>query len=97
MGRAQSDTHSSLFTKSDNINLDETFDRKSALVHVLKFSLKVFLYYVNVKENTFSWSTNDSQTILIFLERHLVCPKVIFFCKICCTLLISMLTSLKDV
>ena len=35
MGRAQSDTYSSLFTKSDNVNLDETFDRKSALVHVL--------------------------------------------------------------
>ena len=35
MGRAQSDTYSSLFAKSDNVNLDETFDRKSALVHVL--------------------------------------------------------------
>ena len=35
MGRAQSETYSSLFTKSDNVNLDETFDRKSALVHVL--------------------------------------------------------------
>ena len=35
MGRVQSDTYSSLFTKSDNVNLDETFDRKSALVHVL--------------------------------------------------------------
>ena len=37
MGRTQSDTYSSLFTKSDNVNLDETFDRKSALVHVLKY------------------------------------------------------------
>ena len=37
MGRVQSDTYSSLFTKSDNVNLDETFDRKSALVHVLMF------------------------------------------------------------
>ena len=37
MGRAQSDTYSSLLTKSDNVNLDETFDRKSALVHVLKY------------------------------------------------------------
>ena len=37
MGRAQSDTYSSLFTKSDNVNLDETFDRKSALVHVLRY------------------------------------------------------------
>ena len=35
MGGAQSDTYSSLFIKSDNVNLDETFDRKSALVHVL--------------------------------------------------------------
>ena len=38
MGRAQSDTYSSLFTKSDNVNLDETFDRKSALVHVLRYT-----------------------------------------------------------
>ena len=38
MGRAQSDTYSSLFTKSDNVNLDETFDRKSALVHVLIYT-----------------------------------------------------------
>ena len=37
MGRAQSDTYSSLFTKSDNVNLDETFDRKSVLVHVLRY------------------------------------------------------------
>ena len=39
MGRAQSDTYSSLFTKSDNVNLDETFDRKSALVHVLSYTI----------------------------------------------------------
>ena len=39
MGRAQSDTYSPLFTKSDNVNLDETFDRKSALVHVLNYSV----------------------------------------------------------
>ena len=38
MGRAQSDTYSSLFAKSDNVNLDETFDRKSALVHVLRLT-----------------------------------------------------------
>ena len=38
MGRAQSDTYSSLFTKSDNINLDETFDRKSVFVYVLRYS-----------------------------------------------------------
>ena len=35
IGRAQSDTYSSLFTKSDNVNLDETFDRKSMFVHIL--------------------------------------------------------------
>ena len=35
MGRAQSDTYSSLFTKSDNVNLDETFDQKLVFVHVL--------------------------------------------------------------
>ena len=55
MGRAQSDTYSSLFTKSDNVNLDETFDRKSALVHVL----------------TYTWFTHDkiksnSKLMLIF-------------------------------
>ena len=38
MGRAQSDTYSSLFTKSDNVNLDETFDRKSVFVHVLMYA-----------------------------------------------------------
>ena len=36
MGRDQSDTYSSLFNKSDNVNLDETFDRKTVFVHVLK-------------------------------------------------------------
>ena len=39
MGRAQSDTYSSLFTKSDNVNLDETFDQKSGFVHVLRYTL----------------------------------------------------------
>ena len=29
------------------------------------------------------WFTNDFD---FFLERHLVCPKVIFFSNICCTL-----------
>ena len=38
MGRAQSDTYSSLSTKSDNVNLDETFDRKSVFVHVLTYT-----------------------------------------------------------
>ena len=41
MGRAQSETYSSLFTKSDNVNLDETFDRKSALVHVLNYIILI--------------------------------------------------------
>ena len=40
MGRAQSDTYSSLFTKSDNVNLDETFDRKSVFVHVLTYMVQ---------------------------------------------------------
>ena len=43
MGRAQSDTYSSLFTKSDNVNLDETFDRKSAFVHVLKYTGQILV------------------------------------------------------
>ena len=37
MGRAQSDTYSSLFIKSVNVNLDETFDQKSVFVHVLSY------------------------------------------------------------
>ena len=53
MGRAQSETYSSLFTKSDNVNLDETFDRKSALVHVLTTvtylnQVSVFLFPLSV-------------------------------------------------
>ena len=36
MGRARSDTYSSLFNISDNVNLDETFDRKMVFVHVHK-------------------------------------------------------------
>ena len=39
IGRAQSDTYSSLFNKSDNVNVDETFARKSVLVHVLSYSV----------------------------------------------------------
>ena len=40
MGRAQSDTYSSLFTKSDNVNLDKNFDRKSMFVHVLTYMVQ---------------------------------------------------------
>ena len=40
MRRAQSDSYSSLFTKSENVNLDKTLDRKSALVHVLTYRKK---------------------------------------------------------
>ena len=47
MGRAQSDTYSSLFTKSDNVNLDKTFDQKSALVHVLTHRLTIHTYCIN--------------------------------------------------
>ena len=43
MGRAKSDTYSSLFTKSDNVNLDETFDRKSVFMHVLSYMSSVCL------------------------------------------------------
>ena len=43
MGRAQSDTYSSLFNKSDNVNVDETFVRKSGFVHVLNF-IQAYLY-----------------------------------------------------
>ena len=42
MGLVQSDTYSSMFTKSDNVNLAETFDRKTVSVHVLMFSI----YYI---------------------------------------------------
>ena len=38
MGRAQSDTYSLMFNKSDNVKVDETFVRKSVLVHVLMYS-----------------------------------------------------------
>ena len=44
MGRAQSDTYSSLFNKSDNVNLDETFDRKSVFVHVLSYTCIPIMY-----------------------------------------------------
>ena len=35
MGRAQCSTYSSLFNKSDNVNVVETFVQKSVFVHVL--------------------------------------------------------------
>ena len=38
MGRAQSDTYSSMFNKSDNVNVDETFVQKSLFVHVLSYT-----------------------------------------------------------
>ena len=52
MGRAQSDTYSSSFTKSDNVNLDETFDRKSALVHVLAIPMSPDgVYWIYSRQN----------------------------------------------
>ena len=39
MGRAQADTYISLFNKSDNVNLDETIDRKSIIVQVLTYTI----------------------------------------------------------
>ena len=44
MGRAQSDTYCSLFNKSDNVNLVETFDRKTVFVHVLRHALTHLQY-----------------------------------------------------
>ena len=40
MRRAKRDTYISLFNKSDNVNLDKTFDRKSVFVHVLIYGLR---------------------------------------------------------
>ena len=40
MGRAQSDTNSSMFNKSDNVNVDETFVRKSVYVLVLIYMIR---------------------------------------------------------
>ena len=45
MGHTQSDTYSSLFNKSDNVDVDETFVRKSVLVHVLKYTTLYILNY----------------------------------------------------
>ena len=44
MGRAQSETYSSLFNKSDNVNVDETFVLKSVLVHVLNHMIKILKF-----------------------------------------------------
>ena len=67
MGRAQSDTYSSLFTKSDNVNLDETFDRKSALVHVLRYTL----IYRGIKDYPFLNITESELFIAAtFHEMH---------------------------
>ena len=56
MGRAQSDTYSSLFNKSDNVNLDKTFDKKLVFVHVLTYT-PIYLYtyaftYLNTDTDT---------------------------------------------
>ena len=45
MGRAQSDTYSLMFNKSDNVKVDETFVRKSVLVHVLMYICIYFVAY----------------------------------------------------
>ena len=63
---------------------------------ILLFYLKsIFLICKFEKKNL--GGTYESQTILNFLGRHFVCPKVMFFCSICCTLLISTVTILKYV
>ena len=41
MGRAQSDTYGFLCNRSDNVNVDETFVRKSVFVHVLNYSVSI--------------------------------------------------------
>ena len=46
MGRAQSDTYSLMFNKSDNVKVDETFVRKSVLVHVL--IIYIYTFYITV-------------------------------------------------
>ena len=62
MGRAQIDTYSSLFTKSDHVNLDETFDRKSALVHVL--------YYYNTSESELCISDHNLISAIIKFKQR---------------------------
>ena len=42
MGRAQSDTYSSLFNNSDNVNFGDNFDRKSMFVNVLRYINNTF-------------------------------------------------------
>ena len=37
MRRAQSDTYSSMFNKSDSVKVVETFDKKTVFVHVLTY------------------------------------------------------------
>ena len=44
MGRAQSDTYSLMSNKSDNVKVDETFVRKSVLVHVLRYTCMIREY-----------------------------------------------------
>ena len=46
MGHTQNDTYSSMYNKSDNVNVDETFVRKSVLVHVLKYTQKSPIYAI---------------------------------------------------
>ena len=44
MVRAQSDTYSSMFNKSDNVKVVETFDKKTVCVHVLNYSKYLYMY-----------------------------------------------------
>ena len=80
MGRAQSDTYISLFNKSDNVNLDETFDRKSALVHVLTYiptneiialELPAGLWWKNVVTVLEDWHYEHVTVILLQLAVKL--------------------------
>ena len=64
MGRVQSDTYICLFNKSDNVNVDETFDRKSVFVHVLKNMGFLNIYCILKKEQLVNPLTIDNKKIV---------------------------------
>ena len=39
MGHAHNDTYCFLFKKTENVNVDETFDKKTVFAQVLKYSI----------------------------------------------------------
>ena len=66
MGRAQSDTYSLMFNKSDNVKVDETFVRKSVLVHVLSYTVSCPR---DVGHFELTWSAGNSR-----LRMYIVLP-----------------------